>query len=118
MGYAVWHWRAYNVLRRLTGLAFCVGGTIGLLSPILQRFGWADGPPMSRSEMVVGAVVWFVAIAIGLILCRRPPFRPDLGDFLWLDYFTPGRVKPTVEERRARSWWTGNPTPARDAPRL
>jgi hypothetical protein len=109
MGYAVWHWRFYNVLRRLIGLSFVIVGVVGLFSPFWQRLGWADEPPMTRSDIVIGTVVWSIAIAFGLFLCRRVTFRPDLGDWQLPDYFNAGRVRPSRAERRARRWWTGNP---------
>jgi hypothetical protein len=109
MGYATWHWRAYNVFRRLIGLSFCLAGTFGLLGPVLQRMGLADGPPLTGDEIVLGSLAWCLAVGFGVFLCRRPTFRPDLGDFTLLDYFTPGRVMPTKTERSARGWWTGNP---------
>src|SRR6476620_4079610 len=106
MGYAVWHWRIYNVLRRFVGLAFLLLGLAALFSPLWQRLGWMDGPAMTRSEIALGTGIWGVVSLFGLFICRRPPFRPDLGDWLWHDYFIAGRVKPSEEHRRARSWWT------------
>ena len=109
MGYRAWYWRIYNVLRRLIGLWFCLIGFLALLSPMWQRLGLMDGPPMTGGEIITGTVVWGFGIVFGLFLCRRLPFRPDLGDWLWHDYFIAGRVRPSKAERQARSWWTGNP---------
>ena len=108
MGYQKYHWRIYNVHRRLFALLACAVGTAFILQAPFQRLGWMDGPPLKRSEILVGCVVGAVAIAVGVYLCRRPAYRPDLGDVHYFSHSTGGPM-PTQPVRGNRSWWTGDP---------
>ena len=105
MSYETWHWRVYNVLRRLFSLgfvAFGIASWVGAASEVLMPTP-GNGPP----------IVWFaigvVMLLVGLALCRRPTFRPDLGDpYGWERMFGKSEQEDLHAGRR-RSWWTGDP---------
>jgi hypothetical protein len=107
VSYETWHWRIYNVLRRLVGIMACVAGTAFLLTPLFLRIGWmrddANGPAPFVADFIVGAL----ALSVGVYLSHKPTFRPDLGDVgFWTDSTGgPMRQQPP---RGHRSWWTGD----------
>jgi hypothetical protein len=108
MAYPTWHWRIVSVMRRCFGLMACAAGTVFLLGPLLQRLGWMDGLLMSGSDYTPFALVGVVALGVGIYTCRKPSFRPDLGDQAWWSDHTGGPIPQAPSERSARGWWTGN----------
>lgn len=103
--YESWHWRVYNVMRRMLGIMATFAGLVFLFTPLLLHLGWMiDEPGRSRAGEIIAGLI---ALALGLNNLRRPTYRPDLGDVsFWTDSTGgPMRVQP---ERGRRSWWTGN----------
>jgi membrane protein implicated in regulation of membrane protease activity len=83
-GYETWHWRTFNVLVRLFGLAALMVGAVVL----------ATGP------WWLGIVV----IAMGVAFMTVRPYRPDLGDVERL--IEPQEFAGNSKARRR--WWTGD----------
>jgi hypothetical protein len=108
--YETWHWRIYNVLRRVFGIGAVLNGTIlalwNLLSLVSPR--WATdlaGEPLPSTWTLAGAVLMsLVFIGLGLVLVHSRTYRPDLGDSHWLA--APQQAR--MESRAGRNWWTGD----------
>lgn len=109
MSYEVWHWRIYNVLRRLFGLMAGFFGLVSLGWGIAAVAGWAEGFDLGRKDGILHLLVGSGAMVLEWFLSRRRAFRPDLGDpSLWLSWTG---VYPSDHplRDRPRSWWMGNP---------
>jgi hypothetical protein len=105
-----WHWRIYNVLRRIFGIGALMNGTILALWNLLSLANarWATelaGEPPPSTWTLVGAVCMSVAfVGLGLVIVRSRTYRPDLGDSHWLA--APQQAR--MESRKERNWWTGD----------
>ena len=107
MSYATWHWRVYNVQRRLFGVAACLAGTTFLLAPLFLRIGWMRDESPSPTPTIAHVIAGALVLSLGVYLCRKPTFRPDLGDVaFWTDHT--GSAIPAQPPRGRRSWWTGD----------
>ena len=115
MAYEVWHWRTYNVNRRLGGLMFLLVGVGFVLTGLCALL---DVGPAAWAELGPGQAVMYLAVgtgclAAGAAVCRLRTYRPDLGDVSWwagkAGGYEPGRSRPGPP----RSWWTGDPRPER-----
>ena len=93
MSYSRRHWRTFNVLARLTGIGFLVGGLVGL-SQIL----FANVAPGEYVVLTFGVSCFAVLVGVLMILVK--PYRPDLDGY--------ASAFRTTEARR-RTWWTGEP---------
>jgi hypothetical protein len=105
-----WLWRALNVLQRVAGFGATATGVIfgawaiwHILSP------GAPAPPDVPQDpsLARAAVLAFAAVllALGAVLLRARPYRPDLGDPLASGHELRA-TRPTDPPRR---WWTGDP---------
>jgi hypothetical protein len=93
------HCRALNVLARLCGVGFLLGGAAMVGSPLLSAEQLATGTWIG----VILAGLGSCAIGVGFLTVRT--WRPDLGDTI-----------PTTSRRyEPRSWWTGDPKPPSSA---
>src|SRR5687768_8241439 len=105
MSYETWHWRVYNIFRRVFSLgfvAFGIASCAGAASEVLM-------PTPGNGRPIVWFAIGIVTLLVGLALCRRPTFRPDLGDRHWWERMF-GRSEPADPHgTRRRSWWTGDP---------
>ncbi len=108
--YQRWRWRTINVLRRVFGLGVTIIGAIFVvraMALVLRFQSTLDigGVPTSDLEPKLVILGGGVAVLIfGVLMLRAVAYRPDLGDASWL-------VEPPVagvDERRDRSWWTGD----------
>lgn len=106
MSYETTHWRAFTRFIRILGLvALFVGGVFVWGSLTIAWNGTyqtlrADAP--SRADAIGLFVAGVVAIAIGVLLVRVRPYRPDLGDAAF------GRPS-AYQLGQQRQWWTGDP---------
>jgi hypothetical protein len=108
--YESWHWRVFNVGRRLTGLMAILNGAIFAIwggSLLLRPQSTMDvqGMPTAAIGPKLGMmVVGILAVVLGVLLVRVRTYRPDLGDASWF-------IEPQVARRQLRSgrnWWTGD----------
>ena len=109
MSYERFHWRLYNIMRRLVGLAAgitCLAFIWSAVSLWLHLRVPEPGESMATGyEYLMPAALTLV---IGWILLRMRPYRPDEGDVS----FWAGRAGGYPDSSRAlrgepRSWWTG-----------
>lgn len=105
ISFARFHWRFYNRFLRVVGLAFVFAGAAFVWSALSLWLRLTPERPNASPWLFVGTGVF--ALAVGALLLRARPFRPDLGDVPWLAGRAGGY--PERRERRgvARSWWTG-----------
>jgi hypothetical protein len=89
MSYARWHWRTLNILARVMGIWFLVGGLLGFSATLFMRS--SAGP-----DWVLGLWSTGFAIAVGGALLVVKPYRPDL------------KGGASTQGRR-QAWWTGEP---------
>ena len=103
-------WRALNVLQRVAGFSATVTGVIfgtwavwSLLNPVaaLPADPSAD-PRLGRFVVLAFAGV---LLALGAVLLRARPYRPDLGDSLSSGH----DLRATRPSDPLRRWWTGDP---------
>jgi hypothetical protein len=108
--FGTWHWRLFNVLRRLLGIGAIVNGAVfvawGLAllarprSTVAMNGVLATAASANLLVLLVGAT----ALALGAVIVRARSYRPDLGDASWL-------LEPQTahaEKREGRTWWTGD----------
>lgn len=115
-----WRWR--NIQSRIIGIGFV---SIGLLHFAAGVFGFVvemRTPPKdghSPAMNLIFVASGLVSMAIGRWLCRKPAYRPDLGDVHpWLGKAGGYNDQYVAEQRRAaRTWWTGDPLRTRDRDR-
>ena len=115
MSYETHHWRVYNALRRLFALALVGAGLafLGDAAGFAARLGATDaGRPRAASSSAGLAALGFALLAVGILSCRRPTYRPDLGDVSWWAGRA-GGYEPGLR-RGARTWLTGDPRPGSD----
>jgi len=107
MGYETWHWRVYNIYRRLFGLLAVLGGVGFFATGLLEGLGLMR--PWFGDGAWVAALLGIPILLLGLALCRRRTYRPDLGDVSWLAGKAAGIAYDTPRSAAPRSWWTGDP---------
>lgn len=109
MSYVQFHWRAYNLLRRLLGVAALAVCLAFLWSAVSLWLGLRDAQPGERTAVgYLYLAAALLTLVLGAILLRLRPYRPDQGDISWWA----GRAGGYSHESRAfkselRSWWTG-----------
>jgi hypothetical protein len=103
-------WRSLNILQRLAGFGATATGAL---------FGWwavwyllhpaaplpADVPRDPRPGRFAVLAFAVVLLALGAVLLRARPYRPDLGDSLASGHDL--RAPRPADPRRR--WWTGDP---------
>lgn len=97
---------------RLIGIGFLLMGMLhfvaGLVLVVTEfRSPPADGHSPYMDLIFVGSGL--ASMAIGRWLCRRPTYRPDLGDANPMLGKSEGYSKQHLAERGPRNWWTGDP---------
>ena len=96
------HWRFFNVLARLCGIGFIVGGGTIALRGIYLLTG-VGSLSTGEASPGVAVAVGLPVIVVGVVLLRLSPFRPDLGD-------SPFSFSLSLHGSNAkRKWWTGDP---------
>jgi hypothetical protein len=103
-------WRALNILQRTAGFSATATG--------LLFGGWAiwylvnpgepppsDGPHDQRLGRFAVLALGVVLLALGAVLLRARPYRPDLGDSLASGH----DLRATRPGDAHRRWWTGDP---------
>ena len=87
------HWRFMTRLLRFIGLWFAGFGILFLIAAVRELVAPSANPGVYIvSPWVDPAVIGAIVLALGVVMTRMPPFRPDLP---------PGF--------RPRDWWTGDP---------
>ncbi len=109
-----WRWR--NIQARLIGIAFTVIGGLHFVGGLYWFAVELRMPPAegrSPATNLVFVCSGLVSLAIGRWLCRRPAYRPDLGDVHPALGKAGGYTAEHAAARRraARTWWTGDPRP-------
>jgi hypothetical protein len=108
--YERWQWRTVNVLRRLFGISATILGVVFVARAVVLvlRFqstldiGGVATNSLEPKLVILGG--GSAVLIFGVMMLRAAAYRPDLGDASWL-------VDPHVaatDERRNRSWWTGD----------
>lgn len=102
-------WRALNILQRIAGFGAMATGVIFAAWSIWHILdpGTPVAPPdLPEPRLASTAVLAFAAVllALGAVLLRARPYRPDLGDSLASghDLRAPRSTDPP------RRWWTGD----------
>lgn len=103
-------WRGLNVLQRLAGFGTLAAGvTFGVWAIWFLRNPAMLAPAVvgEDSRLATFAVLAFavVLLALGAVLLRARPYRPDLGDSLASGH----DLRPTKPTDSHRRWWTGDP---------
>lgn len=101
------HSRLVNLLVRLLGLAFTLGGLASGAWTIYFALRPEDPrriTPDGTDFVVVGGVLSLIALVIGAALLSVRTYRPDLGDSAWS---LPGSA--SRDAQNTRNWWTGEP---------
>jgi len=80
MSYTTFHWRTFNLLLRIMGILWVLGGVGFILWSIYFLF--EPAPP--NANYLVGpavdyAVVGTFVIVVGVLCLKLEPYRPDLG---------------------------------------
>ena len=100
--------RLIGVVALIIGVLHILGG-VGWFLVELRRPS-AGHSPYSNMVFVASGLV---SVALGLWLCTRIPYRPDLGDISATagkaGGYTPEYV--AARKRLRRAWWTGDPLP-------
>jgi hypothetical protein len=106
MSYERFHWRFYNMSRRILGLMAILAGLAFLWSALSVWLGLAqpDANASTPREQFVGGLV---SLALGAIVLRRRPYRPDQGDVSWWAGLAGGYDQSRAKRGEPRSWWTG-----------
>lgn len=102
-------WRALNILQRIAGFGAVAAGLIfgtwavwQMLSPGPVAADFSQDPRLARAAVLAfGAVL----LALGAVLLRARPYRPDLGDPLASGH----DLRATRSTDPRRRWWTGDP---------
>src|SRR5262245_40235628 len=105
-------WRWHNVKSRLLGIGFLAMGALHFLVGVIRLVIDLHTRPSDGSSPLFGLVFVASGLAsagIGWWLCRRPTYRPDLGDVHPLLGTSEGYNKQHLAERGPRNWWTGDP---------
>jgi hypothetical protein len=103
-------WRALNVLQRIAGFGATATGVIfgGWAVWFLVNPGAplpADLPADPRLARLAVLAFAAVLLALGAVLLRARPYRPDLGDSLAAGH----DLRATRSTDPLRRWWTGDP---------
>ena len=114
-GYERFHWRIYNVFRRLFGLGATCGGAVLTLEGLALLLDPQAAVPVNGVPQpgVLPKLLWLLFslmfVTLGLRFVRTRTYRPDLGDVPWIA--APFEARAQWHERRGehRSWWTGDP---------
>jgi len=102
-------WRALNILQRIAGFGAVAAGVIfatwaiwQILSPGAVPLDLSQDPRLAQAAVLAfGAVL----LALGAVLLRARPYRPDLGDPLASGH----DLRATRPTDSRRGWWTGDP---------
>ena len=105
MSYEAWHWRVYNVLRRLFSLGVVAVGVGSCASAASQLLMPTPGDGSPTAWFAIGVVL----VVAGVALCRLRSFRPDLGDAYWWERIFGSPETVDRQPTGHRSWWTGDP---------
>ena len=102
-------WRALNILQRIAGFGAMAAGLIFGTWAIWQIVSQGAVAPDSSQDprLARAAVLAFgaVLLALGAVLLRARPYRPDLGDPLASGH----DLRATRSTDSPRDWWTGDP---------
>jgi hypothetical protein len=73
------HWRIFNVMGRLMGWGFLVGGICGGLSfiPVLADGGVYGEPNIPRSEAIICIGMFFIFACLGGLLLKAKKYYPS-----------------------------------------
>ena len=111
--------RRRNIGLRLLGIfALLMGSAHFAIGCALLMGAMAPNPGESRWYGLIGVGGGGLFMLIGWWLCRRRPYRPDLGDVHPLLKKSAGYSDGYDGPSGPRRWWTGDPiseTRARDA---
>lgn len=110
------HWRTLNVLMRIVGIWFTLGGIVFLWSVVSVWLGvrLSTAGEDGRTEFIAA----LIAMSLGGYCLIRRGFRADQGDMdrLWLFFLGRSAGAESIRSRYAenqlrrslrRSWWTG-----------
>jgi hypothetical protein len=80
VSYATVHWRIFNVLLRIMGIWWFIGGTVFVLCGVYYTFT----PAPKNAVFIFGPSVDYTVIGVIVVLAavfmlRVKPYRPDLG---------------------------------------
>jgi hypothetical protein len=116
MSYERIHWQTLNVLMRITGIWFSLGGIVFLWSAVSIWLGLRSSTSGEdiRSELIAA----LIAMALGGYCLIRRGIRADQGDMdrMWLFFLGRSAGAESIHSRYAenqlrrntrRSWWTG-----------
>jgi hypothetical protein len=104
------HWRMLNVAWRVLGLLFVpaalgfIGWGVWLLAHPEAAVLIDGAPHRDLSSKLLFTAFPLPHLALGIYALRRRTYRPDLGDSVW--FANPFAAR--AEDRRGRSWWTGD----------
>jgi hypothetical protein len=106
------HWQRFNILRRLFSLMLMVFGVSALIAGIGLEVGFpAPTSSLGRFTAPVTFGLGLVCVYVSVIMMRRRPFRPDLGDISMWAGRAGGYDPTTARGSEPRSWWTGDQEP-------
>ena len=102
-------WRALNILQRIAGFSAIATGVIFaawsiwhiLNSGTPVNLGVPEDPRLARAVALAFAAV---LLALGAVLLRARPYRPDLGDSLASGH----DLRASRSTDPPRRWWTGD----------
>jgi hypothetical protein len=109
------HWRVVNVMLRLGGFWFALGG-LGFLAWGIYFYAAPGSGVEEGGSWWVFAGVGVFALAVGTSLLTRRAYRPDLGDQAlsdqtrrWLAIYPPAYLpQPIPDPNERRTWWAGD----------
>jgi hypothetical protein len=112
MSYAAFHWRVYNILRRVIAMMTLIVGAafVGDRSGCAHAVGiMGAGPPRSILASTATLLRGLALVALGVRLCRLRTYRPDLGDTSWWAGKSGVHVSGATRSGPPRVWLTGDP---------
>ena len=102
-------WRALNVLQRIAGFGAMAAGIIFGTWAVLNIVSPGQPVPSDlaqdpRLQLVTVLAFAVVLLALGAVLLRARPYRPDLGDSLGAGH----DLRAARRSDSPRRWWTGD----------